>query len=619
MVTATSGSRPSGQARAAHITPVDYDFIVIGSGIAGLSYAIEVANYGRVAIITKDQADEGSTRYAQGGICAVLDQHDSVDKHVQDTMVAGAFLNDCSAVEAVCSEGAERVLKLVDFGANFTKNKDGSLHLTREGGHSDRRIVHAADMTGLEIERALLHTARTHSSIDFFEHHLAIDLVTGRAGGNKVCLGVDVLDQRKMELLRFCAPVTLLASGGGGQVYPNSTNPTVATGDGVAMAHRAHAVIANMEFVQFHPTGLYTSTTRGSSQRFLISEAVRGEGGHLLNLGGERFMSKYDERLELAPRDVVARCIDNEMKSRGDPHVWLDISHKPRDEIMEHFPNIAAQCAMEGIDICSDPIPVVPTQHYMCGGVQTGLAGETSLLGLFAAGEVTCTGLHGANRLASNSLLEGLVFGARAAKASIAHLDAVSAMDGATQALLSARAEAAYLQEPWPRSLSMVSREWVLRKRIDVQNLMWKGAGIVRTSNGLRTALQDLAHLYVEATELFRSHPVNTELLELVNLVTVAELVVSSALSRRESRGLHFTLDYPETDPAACHPTLINKSLKKRYDLSPMLTKLHTAGGIGAAVTGSSRAVGPAPKIADRSVPKRREFSIRSTPESNQM
>lgn len=517
----------------------------------------------------------------------------------------------CSAVKTVCSEAAKRVLELVELGAEFTRNADGSLHLTREGGHSDRRIVHAADMTGSEIERALLQTAQSNSNIDFYEHHMAIDLVTGNVGGTKTCLGVDVLDQRAMSLTRFVAPVTLLASGGGGQVYPNTTNPRVATGDGIAMAHRARAVISNMEFVQFHPTGLYSPAS--GAQRFLISEAVRGEGGLLFNLDGERFMPTYDERAELAPRDVVARSIDNEMKSRGDPHVWLDISHKPGDMLTTHFPNIAAHCLEIGIDICNDPIPVVPTQHYMCGGVQTGLHGETSLQGLFAAGEVSCTGLHGANRLASNSLLEGLVFGHRAAKASAVHLESMKVIGA--EALALASREALTMNEPLPRPLSTVSKAWVDRKRGEVSRALWDSAGIVRTTKGLTSALADLAQIYVESGELLRSHPVNCELLELVNLVTVAELIVSSALMRKESRGLHYCLDYPFTLDTHRHPTLINKSFKKRYDLAPVQSKLASSGGVRASVgqfakPGASNSA----LTRGRSTSKRREMSLRSTP-----
>ena len=599
-----------------HTTSLEYDFAVIGSGIAGLTYAIKTAKYGRVAIITKHDADEGCTKLAQGGVCAVLDEHDSVEKHIKDTQVAGAFLNDESAVEAVCSEGAERVLELIEFGAEFTRNKDGSLHLTREGGHSDRRIVHAADLTGAEIERALLECAMKDPNIDFFEHHMAVDLVTGKIGGVKACLGVDVIDQRDMALTRFVAPVTLLASGGGGQVYPASTNPAVSTGDGIAMAHRARAVIGNMEFVQFHPTGLYDP--EGGSRRFLISEAVRGEGGILYNLGGERFMSKYDDRLELAPRDVVARAIDNEMKIRGDTHVLLDISHMPSDMLMGHFPNIAEKCLSKGIDICKDPIPVVPTQHYMCGGVDVGLQGETSLEGLFAAGEVSCTGLHGANRLASNSLLEGLVYGHRAAKAGAVHLDSMK-VKGA-EALAKAAREAHALAVKKPRPLSSATKAWVDRKCTDMRRVLWQSAGIVRTTKGLTTALEELAQLYVEANELLISHPLNCDILELTNLVTVAELIVSSALMRTESRGLHYVLDHPETLDSHREPTLINSTLKKRFDLAPLQTKLASSGGITADVKKPASPTKTANNIVvhkKRSAAKPREISLRATSENS--
>uniref|UniRef100_A0A061SA55 L-aspartate oxidase n=1 Tax=Tetraselmis sp. GSL018 TaxID=582737 RepID=A0A061SA55_9CHLO len=591
----------------AHLSYLDYDFVVVGSGIAGLTYANKVAEHGRVAVITKDEASEGCTQYAQGGICAVLDQHDSVDKHVRDTTVAGAYLNDPSVVEMVCSEGPERVLELIEFGAKFTLNGDGSLHLTREGGHSDRRIVHAADMTGAEIERALLETARRNPNIEFFEHHMVIDLVTDDVGGSDVCLGVDVLDQRDMSLMRFGAPVTLLASGGGGQVYPNTTNPHVATGDGIAMAHRARASIANMEFVQFHPTGLYTPGA--GSRRFLISEAVRGEGGLLFNLDGHRFMPSYDDREELAPRDVVARSINTEMMRRGEPHVWLDISHKPSSMLESHFPNIARHCLGCGIDIRNDPIPVVPTQHYMCGGVQTGLRGETSLVGLFAAGEVACTGLHGANRLASNSLLEGLVLGHRAAQAGVLHAESMRSQ--CAEVLARSSREAAALRVPQPRHLSAVAEEWVQRKRKEVNRLLWEGAGIVRCAEGLESALDELAHVYVESKELMRSLPVSSELLELVNLATVGELIISSALMRRESRGLHYMSDFPSTSDGYMAPTVINQSLRKRYDLEPVHSKIESSGGIRQSV-GLHAPANSA--VMGRKPAKRHEMSLKSTP-----
>lgn len=381
-----------------------YDFAVVGSGVAGLAYALKVAEYGRVAILTKQKAADGCTRYAQGGICAVLDQADSVESHIQDTLIAGVYLNDlqyqsvkfhllsvtCRAVEVVCREGPARVMELVELGAEFSRRSDGSLHLTREGGHSGRRIVHAADATGKEIEDTLLRAVRSHPNIDMYEHHIVVDLCVEDVSGMPHCLGVDVLDQQSGHMCRFIALTTMLASGGAGQVYPNTTNPSVATGDGIALAHRAKARVANMEFVQFHPTSLYTE--QKAKRSVLISEAVRGEGGELFNLQGERFMSSYDARLELAPRDVVSRAIQDQMLRNKESHVLLDISHKSKSFVLSHFPNIAMSCAEHGINITTEPIPVVPAQHYLCGGVQSGLLGETSIQGLYVCGEVACTG-----------------------------------------------------------------------------------------------------------------------------------------------------------------------------------------------------------------------------------
>lgn len=397
-----------------------YDFVVVGSGIAGLRFALDVAKTGRVAVVTKAERQEGSTNYAQGGVSAVLDPKDSVENHIRDTIVAGAYLNDEEVVEVVCREGPERVKELMEMGASFDRGEDGRLQLAREGGHSHHRIVHAADVTGREIQRALLVAAQRDPNITLFEHHFVVDLLTTQGeDGAQECYGVDALDVRSGQVLRFLAGATLLASGGAGHVYPNTTNPPVATGDGIALAQRAHAVISNMEFVQFHPTaladaGLPTPPSPPRLNAFLITEAVRGAGGVLYNQAGQRFMPEYDARGELAPRDVVARSIDDQLKRRGEQYVLLDISHKPREEILSHFPNIAEECLRCGIDITKEPIPVVPAAHYMCGGVQTGLHGETSVKGLWAAGEVACTGLHGANRLASNSLLEALVFAQRA-------------------------------------------------------------------------------------------------------------------------------------------------------------------------------------------------------------
>ena len=614
--TAGAGATPPPEGGAIE----QFDFLVLGSGIAGLTYALKVADHGRVAVITKGDISEGCTRYAQGGICAVLDASDSVEAHIRDTMIAGAFLNDPHAVEVVCREGPQYVLELADFGARFTRTNGGDLHLTREGGHSARRIVHAADATGAEIERALVTAVRAHPSITIFEHHLAVDVVVGRreTDGGPIALGVDVLvsTPTNTAMKRFIAPVTMLATGGAGQVYPFTTNPAVATGDGMAMAHRAKAAVANLEFVQFHPTALYapgcpnvtatttataTATANERKNAFLISEAVRGEGGMLFSLSGERFMPSYDDRAELAPRDVVARAIHSEMAASGTSHVLLDISHKPAAKILHHFPNIAAHCSSLGIDITRDPIPVVPAQHYMCGGVLAGLQGETTLPGLFACGEVACSGLHGANRLASNSLLEGLVFGRRAVLASLQHAATVS-----PTALRAAAASVDFSGPKAPRPLSQAAMAWVSAKQTELNQIMWHAAGIVRYQSKMQSALHQVAEIYVEIRSLCENYGVNAQVVELRNLVTVGELILSSALQRRESRGGHYCEDFPEAVPAAARATVIETSIKRRLDLGSIKKKKSaSAGG-----SGQMKQFGNAAPGSPRRSAKGRELSI---------
>ncbi|GLC37807.1 hypothetical protein PLESTB_001478700 [Pleodorina starrii] len=598
----------SGSARTQLSPPlIQHDYLVIGSGIAGLTYALKVAEYGTVAIITKDNANEGCTRYAQGGVCAVLDKSDSVADHVRDTVVAGAFLNDLQAVEVVCREGPARVLELVEMGAQFSRNADGTLHLTKEGGHSNRRIVHAADLTGAEIERALLENARAHKNIHFYEHHMVVDLVVDEYGGTLHCFGADVLDQRANTMTRFLGLATMLASGGAGQVYPNTTNPHVATGDGIAMAYRAHANVSNMEFVQFHPTGLYNPAGTGST--FLITEAVRGEGGMLFNKAGERFMERYDERLELAPRDVVARSIHDQLLRHGDSHVLLDISHKPRQEVLHHFPNIAAKCLDLGIDITRDPIPVVPVQHYTCGGVSTGLLGETNVQGLYACGEVACSGLHGANRLASNSLLEGLVFAERAVNPSVAHAE--HAARNCSRQLHYAAASADFGGPRGARELNSALADWVTTRRQELRDVMWRCCGIVRRSKELLQARDYVVSLYIETKAIYKNYGVNTELVELLNMATVAELMVSCALQRKESRGLHYSADYPHLDEAQRRPSVISTSLKSRYDLSPYMRNVPSVlKGAG----GPASAAQPK-RVTRKPVQRDRELAVRSTPQ----
>lgn len=524
-----------------------FDYLILGSGVAGLSFALEMARAGTVAIVTKKESAESNTNYAQGGIAAVMDVDDSFDKHIEDTLIAGAGLCDRAAVEVVVTEGPERIRELMAIGAEFSRH-NGELHLGMEGGHSENRIVHAADTTGREVERALLSAVRDHENIQIFEYHFAIELITQHHLGQYVnrlrtdtqCYGAYVLDEISGKVKTFLARSTLLATGGSGQVYLHSTNPLIATGDGVAMAYRAKARIENMEFVQFHPTSLFHPDARS----FLISEAVRGEGGILLNQAGKRFMSDYDSRGELAPRDIVARAIDDQLKQHGDDYVLLDISHVEREHILEHFPNIYETCHKFGIDITKEPIPVVPAAHYQCGGVKTDLFGRTSIHGLFACGEVACTGLHGANRLASNSLLEALVFSHRAKGPAIEF----------------AESTAHELSIPeWDESGTEDPTEWVLisHNREELQKLMWDYVGIVRSSLRLERALRRTRLIFDETEDYYRRSTVSTGLCELRNLIAVGHLIIQSALTRHESRGLHYMLDYPESSESELRSSVV--------------------------------------------------------------
>jgi L-aspartate oxidase len=515
-----------------------FDYLVLGSGIAGLSFALKVAPRGRVAIVTKKSRAESNTNYAQGGIAAVTSREDSFEMHVRDTLEAGAGLCKEKVVRTIVEEGPARIAELIELGMRFSErehNGGRELDLTREAGHSKRRILHAQDMTGREIERALLEAIAAQPNIEIFEDHLAIDLITtkklGSPGANR-CLGAYVLEKSSGEVKTFSARLVLLATGGCGKVYLYTTNPDIATGDGVAMAYRAGAAIANMEFIQFHPTCLY----HPKAKSFLISEAVRGEGGILKNFEGEAFMERYDRRKELAPRDIVARAIDSEMKRTGAEHVLLDITHRPARFVMDHFPNIYRTCLQYGIDITKESIPVVPAAHYQCGGVVTSVDGATEIAGLSAVGEVACTGLHGANRLASNSLLEALVCAHRAAQLALAN--SAGEMDLEIPTWQSGHAHN-------PDELVVVSHNWD-----EIRRLMWDYVGIVRTNKRLARARARIANLLEEIQDYYWDFTVTSDLLELRNIATVAELIVACAQQRPESRGLNYNLDYPAADAA---------------------------------------------------------------------
>ncbi|MDJ0888462.1 MAG: L-aspartate oxidase [Desulfobacterales bacterium] len=526
------------------VTEVQSEFLVIGSGVAGLNFALRAAEVGRVAVVTKKAAMESNTNLAQGGIAAVLDADDSYDLHVRDTLASGAGLCRREVVELVVREGPARIRELVARGVAFSGDPRGSggYDLGREGGHSRNRIVHTADMTGREVERALLEKARNHPQITFYENHIAIDLITYSTRMKRGlvtttheehCCGAYVLDRAAKRVKTFGARIVLLATGGAGKVYLYTSNPDIATGDGIAMAYRAGATVANLEFVQFHPTCLY----HPEAKNFLISEAVRGEGGTLRDARGRVFMSDYDSARDLACRDVVARAIDTELKRSGDDAVFLDISHREPDFVRTRFPNLHANCLRFGVDMTREPIPVVPAAHYICGGVVTDTHGRTDIRHLYAVGETACTGLHGANRLASNSLLEALVYAHRAGEKAVAEYQAGGIPE---------------FPEPpvWDEVGTtdsdeniMVSQNWD-----EIRRFMWSYVGIVRSDKRLERAWRRMQTIQKEIHDYYWNFKVTPDLIELRNLAIVAELIIRSARHRKESRGLHYNLQYPHPD-----------------------------------------------------------------------
>ena len=534
----------------ASVPPSDFDVLVVGSGIAGLSFALKAANNGhKVAILTKKDRAESNTNYAQGGIAAVTSRTDDFSSHVRDTLECGDGLCDESVVRAIVQDAPPRIQELAEMGVKFTTDAQGGYELGREGGHSQRRILHVKDVTGRAIEEALLHATATSPNITVLEHFFAIDLVTraklrrAKPDGPDQVLGLYALDVHAGKVRTFRAPAVMLATGGVGQVYQFTTNPDIATGDGIAMAYRAGVPIADMEFIQFHPTALYTR----ENERFLISEAVRGEGAILRNAAGDAFMPRYDARADLAPRDIVARAIDAEMKRSGARHVWLDLTHFAPGKAKAHFPNIVATCARHGIDVENAMIPVVPAAHYLCGGVRTNLRAETALPGLYACGEVACTGLHGANRLASNSLLEAVVLAHRGAEAVHDYLATARRAGSTVPDWVDGSA-----QDPDERVV-------LTHNSAELKQAMWDYVGIVRTTKRLQRARTRLEVLAREIDDYYWNFKVEPRLLELRNLVVVAGIIVECALQRHESRGLHYILDYPAKLPDA-RDTLAKKT-----------------------------------------------------------
>jgi len=557
---------------------IQTDYLIIGSGIAGLSLAIKLSELGTVAIVTKRDFLEGSTQYAQGGIAAVMSAEDSFENHIHDTLTAGAGLCKDAIVRGVVQEGPDRIRELVDWGMAFSKSQTtsedeapASYALGLEGGHSHRRVLHAGDATGSLIARTLLDRAKKCPAIQFFDWHAAIDLITteklGLPGASR-CVGAYVLDAKSRHVKTFVAGATFLATGGAGKVYLYTSNPDTATGDGMAMAYRAGAAMANMEFVQFHPTCLY----HPEAKSFLISEAVRGEGGILRLSDGTPFMEQYHPKKELAPRDIVARAIDSELKKRGDVCVYLDIRHKGEAFIRQRFPMIYERCLSYGIDMTKDLIPVVPAAHYFCGGIQTDPIGRSSLKGLWAIGEVASTGLHGANRLASNSLLEGLVF---AHRASVALRGEKSEEGGgksfSTSLLPTPSSPSNVAVPPWnPGNARSSDEQVVISQNWDeIRAFMWNYVGIVRTDKRLDRAWRRIQLLQKEIQEYYWDSIVTPDLIELRNIATVAELVIQSAMLRKESRGLHYNLDYPETNPKGAFDTVLKKNETLRAASSP--------------------------------------------------
>ena len=514
-----------------------FDFLVIGSGIAGMSFALKVADKGRVAVICKTTLEDANTFYAQGGIASVTAPIDDFEKHIKDTLIAGDNCSDKTVVEKVVKEAPAQIAELIKWGVDFDKDDKGNFDLHREGGHSEFRILHHKDTTGAEIQKSLINSVKNHPNITVFEHHFAIEILTQHHLGVKItrqidnieCYGAYVLNERTNMIRTFLAKVTMFATGGIGSIYQTTTNPLVATGDGIAMVYRAKGYVKDMEFVQFHPTALYNPKERPS---FLITEAMRGYGAVLKTKSGKEFMQKYDERGSLAPRDIVARAIDTEMKNRGDDFVYLDVMHKDAEETKKHFPNIYEKCLSDGIDITKDYIPVAPAAHYLCGGIVVDLDGQSTIRRLYAAGECSCTGLHGANRLASNSLIEAVVYADAAAKHAIANIDKYTLREDIPV---------------WNDAGTSLPEEMVLITQSvkEVGSIMSSYVGIVRSNLRLKRALDRLEILYRETENLFIRSVVSRDICELRNIINVSYLVIKQAIARKESRGLHYTIDYP--------------------------------------------------------------------------